>query len=325
MMLLSCTAVISEQSVIVSVEFHDLMDQLANITKPVPLIAFHLFLEGLISKESLAEICSSIEPVGLPLEEIKLMIVTDKHKHSDFIEILKLYSDTTIVARKLEGIIFQNALSNVSYHLCAGVMLHAELEVVAEESFEITGDQKLTFDRKSEYGFKLEVPGGALLKKEGCVVRVRVCLPRVAPVGLDLVSAVYELTTPGSDQHPLRAVNIEIEHCALTESEDDLKQLRFLTSKGVDGSSPLYFHPIQGTRGKFSQHNCYGKLTLYDFSSYGACGSRSRYSAKVYIANESLTKRAIHFVLFKSITTHARVCKVSNHLIIYCYVYAGCC
>ena len=130
MMLLSCTAVISEQSVIVSVEFHDLMDQLANITKPVPLIAFHLFLEGLISKESLAEICSSIEPVGLPLEEIKLMIVTDKHKHSDFIEILKLYSDTTIVARKLEGIIFQNALSNVSYHLCAGVMLHAELEAM---------------------------------------------------------------------------------------------------------------------------------------------------------------------------------------------------
>ena len=110
MMLLSCTAVISEQSVIVSVEFHDLMDQLADITKPVPLIAFHLFLEGLISKESLAEICSSIEPVGLPLEEIKLMIATDKHKHSDFIKILKLYSDTTIVARKLKGIIFQNAL-----------------------------------------------------------------------------------------------------------------------------------------------------------------------------------------------------------------------
>ena len=108
MVLLSCT-VNSEPRVIISV---DLMDQLADLTKPVPLIAFHLFLEGLISKESLVEICSSIKPVGLPLEEIKLMI--DKLKHSDFIKILKLYSETTIVARKLEGIIFQNALAHIS-------------------------------------------------------------------------------------------------------------------------------------------------------------------------------------------------------------------
>ena len=111
--MLSCT-VISEQSLLVSAEFNDLLDQLAAITKPVPLIAFHLFLEGLISKESLAEIFSSIEPMELPLEEIKLMIATDKHKHSYFIKILKLYSETTKVARKLEGIIFQNALAHIS-------------------------------------------------------------------------------------------------------------------------------------------------------------------------------------------------------------------
>ena len=181
--------------------------------------------------------------------------------------------------------------------------------MVAEESFEITGNQKLTFDRKSEYGFKLEVPGGSLLKDKGCVVRVRVCLPRGAPVGLDLVSAIYEITTPGSDQHPLRPVIIEIEHCALIENEDDLKQLRFLTSKGAGGSSPLHFHPIEGTRGKFNQHSSYGRVSLSEFSDYGIFGSkRNRYSAKVYIANESLTKRAIHFVLFRDLVTHAKVC-----------------
>ena len=219
-------------------------------------------------------------------------------------------------------------MSNISYHLCADVTLHAELEVVAEESFEITGNQKLIFDRTSEYGFKLEVPGGALLKKEGCVVRVRVCLPTVAPVGLDLVSAIYDITTPGSDQHPLRAVNIEIEHCALIENEDDLKQLRFLTSKGAYWSSLLHFHPIQGTRGKFNQHSSYGRLTLYEFSDYGIFGSkRNRYSAKVYIANESLTKRAIHFVLFRNLVTHAKVCRieVSMQLIILYDFYAGHC
>ena len=114
---LSCT-VNSEQSVIVSVEFEDLMNELAAITKPVPLIAFHLFLEGLISKESLAEICSSIEPMELPLEEISPAIFTDSHNHSIFIKMLKFYSDTTDVAKKLEGII-RTCMCNQEYiHFC---------------------------------------------------------------------------------------------------------------------------------------------------------------------------------------------------------------
>ena len=58
------------------------------------------------------------------------------------------------------------------------------------------------------------MPAGALRNKEGCVVRVRACLPKAVPVGLDLVSAIYELSTPGSDQHPLGPVNIEIEQWA---------------------------------------------------------------------------------------------------------------
>ena len=185
--------------------------------------------------------------------------------------------------------------------------------MVAEESFEITGIQKLTFDRTSEYGFKLEVPSGALLKKEGCVVRVRVCLPRTVPVGLDLFSAIYEITSPGSNQHPLRPVNIEIEHCALIGNEEDLKQLCFLTSKGADKSSPLHFHPIEGTRGKFTQHRCYGRVSLSEFSDYGIFGSKkNRYSAKVYIESESLIKKAIHFVLFRDLVTHAKVCGIST-------------
>ena len=115
---LSCT-VNSEQSVIVSVEFEDLMNELAAITKPVPLITFHLFLEGLISTQSLAEICSSIEPMELPLEEIKFpAIMTDSHKHSIFIKILKFYFDTTDVAKKLEGII-RTCMCNQEYiHFC---------------------------------------------------------------------------------------------------------------------------------------------------------------------------------------------------------------
>ena len=69
---------------------------------------------------------------------------------------------------------------------------------------------------------------------------------------------------------------IEIEHCALIENEDDLKQLRFLTSKEADKSSPLHFHPIEGTRGKFTQHRCYGRASLSEFSDYGIFGSKKR-------------------------------------------------
>ena len=200
--------------------------------------------------------------------------------------------------------------------------LHSALEIIAEESFDIKGDQEIIFDRRKEYGFKLQVPAGALCNKEGCVVRVRACLPRAVPVGLDLVSAIYELSTPGSDQHPLGPVNIEIEQCALVEGEDELQQLCFLLCKAESNSpSLLHFHPIKGNSGEFNQHSAYGKLMLTSFSwiaianllsslrSWFSWSAPMMYCARVYIENESLVKKSVCFVLMRACTVDIQVLK----------------
>ena len=199
-------------------------------------------------------------------------------------------------------------------HPFSDLKVRAELEIVAEESFEIKDSRKLIlFDRSEEYGFKLEVPSGALLEKEGCVVKVKACLPRVAPVGLDLVSAIYEISTPCSKHHPLKPVDIEIEHCAVIESEDQLSQLSFLTSKG-DLNSSLHFNQIcsyASSCGKFSLHSCYGRISLHSFSwftiSWLGRHSHTQYSAKVYIEHTSLVRKAIYFILLRNLEAHLKV------------------
>ena len=199
--------------------------------------------------------------------------------------------------------------------------LHSALKIIAEESFDIKGDQEMIFDRRKEYGFKLQVPAGALRNKEGCVVRVRACLPKAVPVGLDLVSAIYELSTPGSDQHPLGPVNIEIEQCAQVEGEDELQQLCFLLCKAESNSlSPLHFNPIKGNSGEFSQHSAYGKLTLTSFSyiaiamkwisSWFSWSIPVMYCARVYIENETLVKKSICFVLMRACSVDIQVLEI---------------
>ena len=190
--------------------------------------------------------------------------------------------------------------------------MQPELEVIAEDSFLVKGPDKLTFDRRREYGFLLEVPAGAVRLKEGCVVKVKACLPKTTPVGLRLLSAVYEITTPGSDQHPLGPVNVEMEHCAHIQQEDELKQLCFLTSAmgSSDSQSPLQLQKTKNLVGKFSPKSCYGSIRLTKFSFFGIFDDSSTeviYSAKVYLQNESFIKKAIYFILLKYHTVHERV------------------
>ena len=178
------------------------------------------------------------------------------------------------------------------------------MEVIAEETFEVKGSGMVTFDRMKEYGFKMEVPGGSLTKKESCVVQVKACLPKACPVGSTLVSAVYELTVPGFEQLPMKAVNITIEHCA---SVDYSTELCFIVSKG-DVNSPLKFYDLEGTRGRFD--SCCGKITLYSFSWLTICcrgnADPTKYAARVYV-DESLVRKAIQFVLLRQLAAHRKV------------------
>ena len=202
--------------------------------------------------------------------------------------------------------------SDFHLHIFSGINLQPKLEVIAEESFVVKGPDKLTFDRRREYGFLLEVPAGAVHLKEGCVVKVKACLPKTTPVGLRLLSAVYEITTPGSDQHPLGPVNVEMEHCALVQKEDELKQLYLLTSAmgSSDSRSPLQLQKTKNLVGKFSPKSCYGSVMLTKcsiFSIFGYTSTEVIYSAKVYLQNESFVKKAIYFILLKYHTVHERV------------------
>ena len=185
--------------------------------------------------------------------------------------------------------------------------LCAEVEVIAEETFEVKGSGMVTFDRMKEYGLKMEVPGGSFTKKERCVVQVKACLPKACPVGSNLVSAVYELTVPGSERLPMKAVNITIEHCASVDHYSRNLCLCFIVSKD-DVNSPLKFYDLEGTRGRFD--SCCGKITLYSFSWLAICymgnADPTKYAARVYV-DESLVRKTIQFVLLRQLAAHRRV------------------
>ena len=91
-----------DQSIIVSTDFEDLMDQLAALNNPI-FHAFCLFLNGVICEESLAEIFVSTEPQECLWNEVKYLICRDDQKHSLFLEMFKNDPHTAKIASQLQG------------------------------------------------------------------------------------------------------------------------------------------------------------------------------------------------------------------------------
>ena len=138
-------------------------------------------------------------------------------------------------------------------------------EVIAQQTFTLTQE---AVDLKFEgYGFKLHVPEGSLPEKVSeTQLNVRVSLSGQfqIPSNCELVSAVYWVSSPHKF---MKAITVEIQHCAALSSDEQSRQLTFVHTKCTQKELPYVFE--EQVEGVFSPHSSYGSVSLSHFSGIG--------------------------------------------------------
>ena len=138
-------------------------------------------------------------------------------------------------------------------------------EVIAQQTFTLTQE---AVDLKFEgYGFKLHVPEGSLpeeVSETQLNVRVSLSGQFQLPTNCELISAVYWV----SSLHKfMKAITVEIQHCAALSTDEQSEQLTFIHTKCTQKELPYVFEEQVG--GIFSRHSSDGSVSLSHFSGLG--------------------------------------------------------
>ena len=116
----------------------------------------------------------------------------------------------------------------------------------------------------NRYGFKLHIPGDALPSNHSvCTIRVQVnpSFQFTFPENIELISAIYHISCPVELNKP---VILEIQHCAIIESPDQLSFLNFVRAEDIHSQLPYQFKPINS--GEFNMNSDYAAISLKKFS-----------------------------------------------------------
>ena len=122
------------------------------------------------------------------------------------------------------------------------------------------------------YGLKLYVPEGSLPVGMGeCRINIKASLSGQfqLPEHSDLLSPVFWITSPCKFTQP---VTLEIQHCAVTEDETVLSDLRFVPAKCSQRDLPYRFKQLN--EGVFTTHSSYGTIQLSHFSGNAVTGRK---------------------------------------------------
>ena len=118
------------------------------------------------------------------------------------------------------------------------------------------------------YGFHIEVPEGALCPGVTASLTVKVIFGDhfKLPENSQLISAIYWVS---SSTEFLKEVSVNIQHCAVVASEEQLSEFKFIIAKSFQVVLPYHFKEREGL---FSTHTQYGTIKLKQFSKISATG-----------------------------------------------------
>ena len=179
--------------------------------------------------------------------------------------------------------------------------------------------------RWPDYGFYLNIPEGALPPDVTASVTVKVISGDQfeLPENSQLISAVYWIS---SSEIFLKEVAVNIQHCAIITSEDQLSEFKFVIAKGFhevlpydckeNGELVLSNHMhFKERKGLFNAHTQYGTIKLNQFSGAaiaapsdtGTLNTGFMYYKQQFPDSKSL-KVDFHFVVVKDLKAYLKVC-----------------
>ena len=162
----------------------------------------------------------------------------------------------------------------------------------------------------SGYGFYIEVPKGALSPGVTASVTVKVIFGDhfKLPENRQLISAIYWVS---SSMEFLKEVSVNIQHCAVITSEEQLSEFKFIIAKSFQEVPPYHFKEREGL---FSTHSRYGTIKLKQFSklsSTGPANTESLFTGRMYYKENFQTHSLsvdFNLVVVKDIELFLQVC-----------------
>ena len=176
-----------------------------------------------------------------------------------------------------------------------------------ETVLEVVGDKPQKVEWPG-YGFFIEIPEGAVPPGVTVSVGVKVILAGQFkfPENSQLISAIYWIS---SSQVFLKKVAVNIQHCAIIETEEQCSLYRFIIAKCSQEALPYRFSEI---RGEFNQHTHYGSIKLKQFSIVTATGpvDAETQCAALMLYKQQMESPLVadfHFIVVRNLEPHLQV------------------
>ena len=209
---------------------------------------------------------------------------------------------STALSEGLQTSSFINCVpsSTYAFHLPGMHLIHCET-ITLQRSAEL---HTIAWER---FGFKLHIlPGSFSEDKLNITLGVSLSGNFDFPLNTTLVSAVYYIE---SSSKLLQPVTLEIEHCVLTEDEENLRALSFASAAIHPGYPQYKFHSV--SEGIFSNTNTWGSVQVSSFSLVSIILSRKSapigYSAQIYQMKASGDMFNIHLVVTRHLNSYKQV------------------
>ena len=176
-----------------------------------------------------------------------------------------------------------------------------------ETVLEVVGDKPQKVEWPG-YGFFIEIPEGAVPPGVTVSVGVKVILAGQFkfPENSQLISAIYWIS---SSQVFLKKVTVNIQHCAIIETEEQCSLFRFIIAKCSQEDLPYRFSEL---RGEFNQHTHYGSIKLKQFSIVTATGpvDAETQCAALMLYKQQMESPLVadfHFIVVRNLEPHLQV------------------
>ena len=156
-------------------------------------------------------------------------------------------------------------------HQYSNITFHEEAKIATITSSISTVDM-------ADVGVSLSIHQQPLDHGEKLEFKVHPCLagPFVLPADYEAVSPVY-LIQPRSGGEINTDVTVCIHHCANLKSEEDCRNMKFLSASSTsqeEGSPPYTFTEMNGVAEKFKEGSQIGEIIVHEFGLFAVAISR---------------------------------------------------
>ena len=186
------------------------------------------------------------------------------------------------------------------------------MNVISQTQFCVHDGPAQSFEWRG-YGLKLFIPDQTFSSGVNqCLISIQTGLSGqfTLPQEYSLVAAVYGITVAAQF---VKQVTLEIEHCAVCDSQDDCEALTFAVAKTSKEDLPYRFEVLPG--GVFTPMSSHGSIRVQNFSLYTILAklrSRKRYLAQVFYVPIQPTDWRLYFVVTKDLEAEITVLQPLN-------------